>query len=922
MALATTQSRQSAADGDGSTTAFSYSYKYVSSSDLKVYLYDETADTATLQTISTHYTVTATGAATNGVYPGATITFVTAPSSSYKVVIFRAPSQVQEMNLASEATPLPVATRGFDLFMMHVQRLQDQLDRTIKLPDGDYSSTWDQNYTRADWANKTILFDSSGNPAPSSAAVDPTTSFIEILVDDYLSGSNWGAAFNAAIADLPSTGGIIRVSPGTDLTIEDAQVACSKGNVVFDFRGVTIRPKYASGAAFKFGTGSAEVGRIAVLGGWFRYTSQALGGPTQALFELRGITDFITQNCSSTLLYQLCKWGDAADAQASGRWWDVNCRWLYRTNANGGHSHAILADGSNGGYYLVGSNHGGDAATIAGEVNFFQLTSAAGPSRFDGFQMNGGYLSNWDYAVKAVDQRITNFDISPASRFDEMQAHAFFIDISSGATKGGCSSVHLRGGYGGTGGCGIVRARNGHASLGLADINVDTAYTRNSTGNIIKLETTGSGVITNAHINGVSFEDYEPTDADQIAVLLDGDVRHFSVDAVSLRGKNAATYTAKYVVHDNTLATCNGYIGANIWGDVNTKVVERTNAGSLAGRSRLLPLPPGHLSGMTLANNGSDATNDIDFTAGQCLDSTGTLLIKSAAMTKRLDATWAVGTAAGGLDAGSIADVTYHCHAIQKITDGSGDFIFSLSHDKSATCTMTIASPAVVTMTAHGLVAGSPFKFTTTGALPTGVTAGTQYYVLSSGLSADAFSFATSIGGTAINSSGSQSGTHTCYPGPLMPSGYAGFRRIGSIMRASSALRAFTQRGDEFLLKVPVAAADSASPGTSAITKVLTTPVGLQTDAIITSGGVDATPAAATYGLVTALDTTETTPTSALFNWTIAATGAGNPNGGWANLRVRTNTAASIRLHVDASTADLTLKTITFGWIDTRGRQA
>lgn len=82
-------------------------------------------------------------------------------------------------------------------------------------------------------------------------------------------------------------------------------------------------------------------------------------------------------------------------------------------------------------------------------------------------------------------------------------------------------------------------------------------------------------------------------------------------------------------------------------------------------------------------------------------------------------------------------------------------------YSASATITMTIATPAVVTWTNHGRVAGDPVVFTTSGALPTGVTAGTTYYVLGTSITADTFRFAATPGGTAINTSGSQSGTHT-----------------------------------------------------------------------------------------------------------------------------------------------------------------
>ena len=79
----------------------------------------------------------------------------------------------------------------------------------------------------------------------------------------------------------------------------------------------------------------------------------------------------------------------------------------------------------------------------------------------------------------------------------------------------------------------------------------------------------------------------------------------------------------------------------------------------------------------------------------------------------------------------------------------------------SATITVTIATPAVVTWTAHGFSAGQAVTFKTTGALPTGITAGTVYYVISAGLAADTFRFSTTAGGAAVNTSGSQSGTHT-----------------------------------------------------------------------------------------------------------------------------------------------------------------
>lgn len=79
------------------------------------------------------------------------------------------------------------------------------------------------------------------------------------------------------------------------------------------------------------------------------------------------------------------------------------------------------------------------------------------------------------------------------------------------------------------------------------------------------------------------------------------------------------------------------------------------------------------------------------------------------------------------------------------------------------TVTMTIATPCVVTWTGVPIFSGEIIQFTTTGALPTGVSANTSYYINKTGT--DTFNLATSLAnlqaGTFVASSGSQSGTHT-----------------------------------------------------------------------------------------------------------------------------------------------------------------
>lgn len=121
---------------------------------------------------------------------------------------------------------------------------------------------------------------------------------------------------------------------------------------------------------------------------------------------------------------------------------------------------------------------------------------------------------------------------------------------------------------------------------------------------------------------------------------------------------------------------------------------------------------------------------------------------------------------------GSLADVTPTSFVSMNAVSGGGYGSLKYGTDVSpvsdtsgtttvsyATVTITNASPAVVTWSNHGLDSDSVVKFTTTGTLPTGLTAGTAYYVLP--LTVNTFKVSATKNGTAINTSSAGSGTHT-----------------------------------------------------------------------------------------------------------------------------------------------------------------
>ena len=86
---------------------------------------------------------------------------------------------------------------------------------------------------------------------------------------------------------------------------------------------------------------------------------------------------------------------------------------------------------------------------------------------------------------------------------------------------------------------------------------------------------------------------------------------------------------------------------------------------------------------------------------------------------------------------------------------------YVLGQNSQASCTISIATPAVVTQT-NTYVGGEAVFFMTTGALPTGLAANTAYYVSATGLSASSFQVSATRGGASIATSGTQSGSQTC----------------------------------------------------------------------------------------------------------------------------------------------------------------
>lgn len=113
-----------------------------------------------------------------------------------------------------------------------------------------------------------------------------------------------------------------------------------------------------------------------------------------------------------------------------------------------------------------------------------------------------------------------------------------------------------------------------------------------------------------------------------------------------------------------------------------------------------------------------------------------------------------------------------------ELINAAGVAAYSAAHTKknqadsgsSATVTMTIASPGVITHNAHGFSNGQATQLSTTGALPTGFSPGVTYYMVN--VATNTYQLSATVGGAAINTTGTQSGVHTAtYAGAQEVSG-------------------------------------------------------------------------------------------------------------------------------------------------------
>jgi hypothetical protein len=157
---------------------------------------------------------------------------------------------------------------------------------------------------------------------------------------------------------------------------------------------------------------------------------------------------------------------------------------------------------------------------------------------------------------------------------------------------------------------------------------------------------------------------------------------------------------------------------------------------------------------------------------------------------------------------------------------------------------------------------------------------------------------------------------------PTLPANYTLFRRIGSMLTAASQWRKFVQGGDTFSWDVPVADVSALNPGTAAVTRTLSTPLGVRVEAItwvaFAANATTDNPAAI---LLSDLAVSDQAPSINLSSFMCYSSTVVIGNTGGVT-RVFTNTSSQIRSRLQISGTNTTLVITTFGWVDRRGKDA
>ena len=271
--------------GDNSTTAFSVTFPYTESSQVKVFL------GGTLQTITTHYTLTTPGAT-------GTVTFGTAPGSGVIVSLIRETDYLQAVDYVNnDALDAETLEKAFDKLTMMCQQLDNKIEGAVgfdeTVSDSDTTSLKLAAGT-TDLAGKLLAFDATGafvttQEIGTFKGADSTSTTADYVVRDLIRDSSndnvyftkQNASSGSLLTDTSKFELLVDVATVRTLKTqaETAKTASETAQTASEAALASFQGQYKTGSSDPY-SGSADAGDL-----WYDTSANILKYYTGSAFE-------------------------------------------------------------------------------------------------------------------------------------------------------------------------------------------------------------------------------------------------------------------------------------------------------------------------------------------------------------------------------------------------------------------------------------------------------------------------------------------------------------------------------------------------------------------------------------------------------------------------------------------------------------
>jgi len=201
MTVASATAKSGPYTGNGSQTVFAYGFKIFANTELQV-IRTSVAGSDTTLALGSDYTVSGVGADAGG-----NVTTTVAPATGEKITILRNVALTQLVDLRNQGGFYPeVHERAFDKLTMAVQKLDEEIERSIKVSPSAATSPDDLLASIA--ASETSAAASASSASASAATAAAAASSVGVPTIDPFTGNGSATVFNLSVTP-PSTNAIM-----------------------------------------------------------------------------------------------------------------------------------------------------------------------------------------------------------------------------------------------------------------------------------------------------------------------------------------------------------------------------------------------------------------------------------------------------------------------------------------------------------------------------------------------------------------------------------------------------------------------------------------------------------------------------------------------------------------------------------------